>query len=680
MRRSSVVEAAILVLLVCGAGLIRTIPLVDVVFAGGTTRYTTTDAWYHVRVAENAYANFPRVLQRDAYLMHPNGAEVPVAPLLPFMIAAIAHLSLGDVENVAAWLPPLLGALTIIPIWALARLLWGRTAALFAAALMATFPGEILHRSLLGHTDHHVLEVILSSVVLLLTIIALRQRTASAALIGGLALALYLLAWTSGVMLVFVVACAAAVAIGVRGFHDAVPARTFTALFGVAAFIVVPFSRSSAAVCGAAAAMSAFALFAARWRRREVFFAVWLGGAAAAAAVVIALHPDYVRQVVLNFHRLMPRFEATLVAEATPVFALARPGRFLLGEFRASGLVALAGLIALAGAALRKRDATDLLLVVWSIAFVLATWRQIRFTYYLAPVVALLCAYAWHLAAAAAPRQRSGTAAMIAAAALLIVPNAVAATAKSRRVQVPSENWIAAMGWLRTETPEPFAAGDLYLAPQSRFAGNRSRWGVLSWWDYGYWITQMAHRVPVTNPTQNRVAEVAGLLLADGTIGSRGARAGEMRYAVLDRGLIVDRPRGRSYVTTSLDPIAKWAGVPAERFYEHFETDAGPLLVFHPDYYRSLVVHLTAFQGAPIVPSQSWVATTVPAGAHHRLVALRAFSNYDAAAQYAAADPRRRIVGMDPLSSCVPLPALPWRRVWSSDGELPEVQIFEIAE
>ena len=31
-------------------------------------------------------------------------------------------------------------------------------------------------------------------------------------------------------------------------------------------------------------------------------------------------------------------------------------------------------------------------------------------------------------------------------------------------------------------------------------------YGVLSWWDYGYWITRMAHRLPAANPGQDQRA------------------------------------------------------------------------------------------------------------------------------------------------------------------------------
>jgi hypothetical protein len=77
----------------------------------------------------------------------------------------------------------------------------------------------------------------------------------------------------------------------------------------------------------------------------------------------------------------------------------------------------------------------------------------------------------------------------------------------------PDSEWIRAMTWLRQSTPPPFASGDPYLDTPRSLRGQRSAWGVLAWWDYGYWIIEIGHRVPTANGTQAGAVDTARMFL-----------------------------------------------------------------------------------------------------------------------------------------------------------------------
>ncbi len=80
-----------------------------------------------------------------------------------------------------------------------------------AAALIALMPGQFLVRSLLGFTDHHIAEVLLSSIVLMFLVLATYRRTHSIrrlvlfGLASGTVLAAYLLMWPKGRFLILVI-------------------------------------------------------------------------------------------------------------------------------------------------------------------------------------------------------------------------------------------------------------------------------------------------------------------------------------------------------------------------------------------------------------------------------------------------------------------------------------------
>jgi dolichyl-diphosphooligosaccharide--protein glycosyltransferase len=57
---------------------------------------------------------------------------------------------------------------------------------------------------------------------------------------------------------------------------------------------------------------------------------------------------------------------------------------------------------------------------------------------------------------------------------------------------------VHTLTYLRANSPEPYwdFQGDYY----SLKIYDRPHYGVLSWWDYGHWISQIAQRTPCSNP------------------------------------------------------------------------------------------------------------------------------------------------------------------------------------
>jgi hypothetical protein len=104
-----------------------------------------------------------------------------------------------------------------------------------------------------------------------------------------------------------------------------------------------------------------------------------------------------------------------------------------------------------------------------------------------------------------------------------------------------------------------------------------------------------------------------------------------------------------------------------------------------------MAVRLYAFGGRAVLPSSVtaifWADGS--SGRSKRLVGQRTFATFEEASRFVASQPstRWRIASSDPLTSCVPLEALPeYRQVFRSIGEQPTstgqpgpsfVQIYE---
>ncbi|MHC1579271.1 MAG: STT3 domain-containing protein, partial [Candidatus Alkanophagales archaeon] len=159
------------------------------VFTPEFVRFGGNDPWYNMRLVESTLEHFPHRIIFDAFTFYPHGTYVPFAPLFDWLLSLIIwllglgnpYVTLGQrgIETIAAFYPAVLGALTVIPVYFIAREAFGsRLAGVLSAFLAAVLPGQFLTRSLLGFTDHHVMETLFSTIFMLHFIFALRAAKA----------------------------------------------------------------------------------------------------------------------------------------------------------------------------------------------------------------------------------------------------------------------------------------------------------------------------------------------------------------------------------------------------------------------------------------------------------------------------------------------------------------------
>ena len=123
----------------------------------GSVVFAIGDAFYHVHRALFSFHHFPDFLQVDPCINWPQGAPVPHPPVYDLALAGLARTvttSAATFERIAAWVPVALGALTVLPVYAIAAGLRGRGPALCAACLYAVLPIAIVY-SEIGNPDHH---------------------------------------------------------------------------------------------------------------------------------------------------------------------------------------------------------------------------------------------------------------------------------------------------------------------------------------------------------------------------------------------------------------------------------------------------------------------------------------------------------------------------------------------
>jgi dolichyl-phosphooligosaccharide-protein glycotransferase len=730
MRR----DIALVLLIAAAAFFIRTYPAWNAVFGGAGVGFLETDAWYHVRLVENQVRNYPWRVTLDPYAA-PGGQFVPIAPLFDTITSTAVVLVHGrnagtaEVERLAAFIPPVLGTLTVIAVWALAAALFDRRAGLLAAALLAVLPGHFLDRTMLGFVDHHALEALLVASTLLALTRGTPKSSIRSGLAAGVGLGLYLLAWGSGAFFVAILCVWLVLCVPVlRRTEDLLAVASTTGVAAVVACVLVLAFQDSrmhrygsqivalVGLGGLSFAVAVTARVLHTVRRKAVVFAGLVLGVGVAAAVLMAASGGLFGQILVDVARLAPNPARMGVLEARPLFLYSGEWRWTQPWlfFRTGFFIGAIALVPFAMRVWRQRRAADLLMLAFTLSVFIATIGQNRFGYYLVTACAVMGGWLavalldWggvpHAGAPTpVPRTRlplAREAAVVAVAGGMFAPNIAPSLLLAERSSSFPAYWRDAMAWLRHDTPAPFqqATGrgdDVYYARYPSGPVPAPDYSVMNWWDQGYWISQSARRVPVSNPTQERALVSARFYAEIDPLRALALLAAEGSRFVLSDWELPFRKLADGTIMGRFQSVLDWAGGIHAQYYQILYRREGagwsPVWVFHEPYYRSMAFRLSVLGGAPAAPDHESTVITVADrvdanGLQFReLLTERTYSTYAEAQEAAAQHPSAMVVGLDPWHPAFPVDAMPSlvevhaaRTPEQKPGESPWVRIFEV--
>ena len=122
-------------------------------------------------------ANFPGYSWFEPMTLFPTGQTVPWGPLFTYICSVVCLVAGAstrtEIIEAALWVPPILAALMVPVIFVLVRKIWDWKAGLIAAALIAVIGGQFFFRSLAGYLDHHIAEILFSTIYCIAYIYAL---------------------------------------------------------------------------------------------------------------------------------------------------------------------------------------------------------------------------------------------------------------------------------------------------------------------------------------------------------------------------------------------------------------------------------------------------------------------------------------------------------------------------
>jgi dolichyl-diphosphooligosaccharide--protein glycosyltransferase len=431
----------------------------------------------------------------------------------------------------------------------------------------------------------------------------------------------------------------------------------------------------------------------------------------------------------------LKRLAGAAVGVAVVLLMFAAPGfpAWIGDIFGVDGQVTALVIVAITLAAITvtgEYDAEELLVVVWAAFITSAAFTQVRFNYYLVVPVVVLNAYllAGVLSWLDLDRPAStiedvswyqvGTVVMVVL--LVLVPVAAPAVAEAtdndsqrgttspikltnaNNQQVPLQSaitvgssngpgavvqWDDAMEWMQTHTPTEGTFDGASNADAMDYYGTYAQtadydypdgaYGVLSWWDYGHWITVEGQRVPHANPFQQNANSAANFLLAQNESEAQDVLENineddaKTRYVAVDWKMIMPpRPDLQSGQSKFSAPIVFYDGphdfsgsdfyrVAYNAQYENGQIQQArylqqaPLVKSQP-YFESMMVRLYRYHGSakqaqPVV--LDWAETRVARNGQELLVFdsstpnVRQFDNMSAAEAYVGNDSSSQIGG-----------------------------------
>jgi oligosaccharyl transferase (archaeosortase A-associated) len=489
------------------------------------------------------------------------------------------------------------------------------------------------------------------------------------------------------------------------------------------------------------AAVGGLAWIMANKSLKKIYFPIALAGTiAVAVGIVYALAPGLFISMVSYFKIFLPQSGGMTVTEVQPLFfgfkfSLLTESR-VWGFFTTGFLIVPVSLILIVISTFKNSQAEKLFFLSWSVLMLAAMLGQNRFSYYFAINAALLGGYftwkffdwiCWILKRmgfserqadsgeySATKRKAKGTRkkqislasknlttryisaglAAIVGFFLVFYPNISPAIAVSKLNIGPNDDWHESLLWMKDNTPEPFQDPSyfdrLYVTPPAEQSYNypKSAYGVMSAWDYGHWITSIAHRIPNSNPHQTGATESARFMTAQDE-----KQANQILDSLGSRYVILDISMAYAMFLSN----AAWTGENETRFGETYYQSNGqgifePTTFYYPEYYRSMSARLYNFKGESIVPQNtsrviSYENRTDLRGIKYKNITFsKIFPSFEEADAYCQKTPNSRIVGSDPFISPVPLQKLEhYQLVHQSntvvkqiqDRKLSYVQIFE---
>lgn len=509
------------------------------VFKNGRVIFTEVDPYFHMRLADTIVRNW-QSSTADPYF----GFVIGIKQTFAWIISLLSFGNTEWLDYVAALVPAVCGILLVIVIFFLAKKLFNLWTGVLSALIVATLQGDLLARTSLGFTDHHCLEILLVISIICCIVYALK-KSIHFMWPAGILLGIYYLVWAGAPMFLIILNTYIIVQSIINHIkkNNEFPFYLIMAVISTVAlfiFILVPAQRSltqsSYILSLALSALLPLVLYSIAQKTQHIGTTLYL----AVLGFVTLITGIALFTIAVFWHEgfniIESGFQRLIVLDFNDILE-SQPTTFqiLWGNL---GVVSIFGLIG--GVMLlmyeKWKDGSIALIEICSLGILVVALMQRRFMYYLAPLIAVLCAYVIVLLASKLIVKYKGeiktfaiSCVVVFCCGFILIPNVLAAGRQNSVTQfAPTTAWLSACDWLKNNTWIPFIKEvpneNLTITPYILIVSTADNitlqykiiedpyykvynsadigkgYRVLSWWDYGYWIVRIAQRPVICNP------------------------------------------------------------------------------------------------------------------------------------------------------------------------------------
>jgi dolichyl-diphosphooligosaccharide--protein glycosyltransferase len=690
-KHPSYIIAAILLFFMGFALVLRMIPVFFIKDPGFLYIYDT-DSWYTLRQVEVMVRDFPQYNWFDPMTAFPDGKTIDWGPLYPFIAATLCLITGATTRSgiifSSGWVGPLMAVVMVPVMYQLGKTVGDWKAGIIAAGLVSVVSLHYFSISSYGWVDHHIAEVLFSTLFFLFYISTLSYVKSHPvywnypktllfpvflSVLTGIIYFLGLLSSTT-VMLVLVVIAIYTFVQTVLDYFSDQPSEYLLilniGLLGISTIFLFLFGFKqpgvsliqysigivyvNLALIGETVLLYTFSKI---FRGKKWLF---LGSFAVLAIMGIFLTRSFpvLQSVTGQATGLLFGFSAYSVGvvETLPWTLSAAWENFTIALILMAG-----GLLLLVYSGIKKRNSQSVFLLVWSVVMILLTIRFQRFEYFFTVNVVVLAALCiaepigWrdtkivyylttvfscffkgtvspgdadcNQSKKPAPKKEKkntpkrpatntvnyhDTLKDLAVISIIILTIGLFTISLYDDIQYGvhtphheiSPDWVESLEWLQENTP---LTGIDYFRQYDRqgFSYPPESYGIMAVWDAGHWITFLAHRIPITNPFQDKLggpgSAAAFFLSRNESKADAILQNFRGKYVITDSNMAVDTFTNLvpwQSASVDISPYIKWFLIPDTK-------DPSRLLKIHrfdDDYFQTMVVRLHSFDGSMTLP------------------------------------------------------------------------------
>jgi dolichyl-phosphooligosaccharide-protein glycotransferase len=404
---------------------LRLLPMLNMGNTDVLMMVASDDPLYNLRQVEQILANFPNYAWYDPMTFFPTGMSVPWGPLFPTIIAAVCLITGAttrpEIISTGLLIPPIMGMVIVTIMYFVGKICGDWKTGLLAAGFTAVVSGQFFYRSFYGYMDHHIAEVLFSTIFCLLYMYAVfsekdtkidlknistYKRTLLLAGLSGIAYLLGLFVMPTMILFAMIVGIFTIIQFLIdesRGKTGEYLLVINTVIFAVAIigllayglkdpgvnliFYSVGHVYAYLALIGGTAFLYGVAHLV---KEKDWYYypAVLIGSGILFALILFIVSPQMYNLFITAFFSFFGQQATTNTVQEARGWA---PNLAWM-TFNYGLILMVGGALVMLYNNLKDEHPHQIFALVWSLIMLISTWQHIRYEYYLAVNVALLSA------------------------------------------------------------------------------------------------------------------------------------------------------------------------------------------------------------------------------------------------------------------------------------------------